>query len=164
MAFEALAAIEVVSTWARQRGTRLSGMAWYVPPTQFLMLPIVGSSHLKAAIWTAPRPAARGHGVVVETGLGDGGEAARSVCNLDSPGCQQAVAQLLDLDLSEPLDRPKLEAVRPAFGRGLHRHHDGHFTWRPATPRAAAARATKMGVVHFHPFVGAVEASPEPCA
>ena len=68
-------------------------------------------SHLKAAIWTAPRPAARDHGVVVVTRLGDGCEAARSVCNHGGPGRQQAVARLLDLDLSEPLDRPELVAV-----------------------------------------------------
>ena len=50
---------------------------------------------------------------------------ARPVVDHDGPGCQQAVARLLDLGLAEPVDRPELEAVRPAFGGGLHHHHEG---------------------------------------
>ncbi len=109
--FEAVAAIEAVFELGKVAGHVLGSDGMVGASDAVLDVADCRVDPFEGGNLDGPRPAARDHGVVVATGPGDGGEAAQTITDHGGPGRQQATAQLLDLGLAKPLDRPELEAA-----------------------------------------------------
>ncbi len=83
--------------------------------------------------------------------LRDAVEGAVAVGDDVRPRCHDALSDRLDRLPGEPLDAPELHPAGLAVGCRLDGGDERHLAGTAAPAFAARARATEIGVVHFHP-------------